>query len=201
MTHWTQVRRTTTNLGLPRPGLATLALRRGLGLATMAALLLSTFYGQEKAKEDKEKNERRRAQLLDEMRGLAQQTKVQFAKGDRQVELVKDPVFRYDDQPRRFIDATMWVWTEGGRPVAFQKIEAKYHVENGRPQWGLCFASTADDLLSVQWTSDRTYRSAEPGIAFKALSEAPAVAAENVKRKRQLRELARSFSARTVLNP
>ena len=46
-----------------------------------------------------------------------------------------------------------------------------------------------------------TYRSAEPGIAFRALPEAPAVAADNVKRKRQLRELARSFSARTVLNP
>ena len=64
--------------------------------------LLSPCSGQESAKEDKEKGQRRRAQLLEEMRGLAQQTKVQFTKGEHQVELVKDPVFRYDDQPRRF---------------------------------------------------------------------------------------------------
>src|SRR2546426_2917440 len=135
-------------------------------------VVLAACYGQA-PQEAKEKNERRRAQLLDEMRGLAEQTKVQLAKGAGRLELVKEPVFRYDDQPRRFIDATMWVWTENGRPVAFQKIEAKYHVENGRPQWGLCFASVADDLLSIAWSSDRKYGSKEPGIGFRALPEAP----------------------------
>src|SRR5688572_6777576 len=71
-----------------------------------------------------EQNEKRRAQLLAQMRSLAEQTKVQFAKGERRIELLKEPIFRYDDQPRRFIDATMWAWTEHGRPVAFQKVEA-----------------------------------------------------------------------------
>ena len=67
-------------------------------------IALAACYGQA-PKEAKEKNERRRAQLLEEMRGLAQQTKVQLAKGESRIELVKEPVFRYDDQPRRFIGA------------------------------------------------------------------------------------------------
>src|SRR5262245_61341347 len=166
-------------------------------LGVVAMVLASLGYGDEKGQDaEKSRSERRAAQLLGEMRELAKQTKVRPAQGERSFELVRDPVFRYDDQPRRFIDATMWVWTAAGRPVAFQKIEAKYHVENGRPQWGYCFASVTPELLSVEWTKDQTYRSLEPGIAFKPLPEAPAVAGDPSKRKRQARELARKFSAR-----
>src|SRR5438105_10349015 len=55
MTHWTQARRTTPNLGFARRGFATAALRRGLALGTLATVLLSTCFGQEKARENKEK--------------------------------------------------------------------------------------------------------------------------------------------------
>lgn len=144
-----------------------------------------------------EKNERQRAQLLEQMRSLAQQTTVRFASGEREPELAKNPVFRYDDQPRRFIDATMWVWTDGGRPVACQKIEAKLHLDTSEPLWGYCFTSLSAEKLAVQWTG-RTFRSTEPGVDFQPLSQAPAPAARTTERKRQLRELARGFSGRIL---
>jgi hypothetical protein len=147
-----------------------------------------------------EKTERRRAQLLEEMTALAKETKVSFAEGSRAAELVQKPVFRYDDQPRRFIDATMWIWTDRGRPVACQKIEAKLHLDTNEPLWGYCFTSLSADKLEVKW-SERTYRSTEPGIVFQPLANAPAPAARTTERRRQLRELARGFSGRILQNP
>lgn len=144
--------------------------------------------------------QRRRAMLLDQMRSLAEKTTVEYAGGASQPKLVEQPVFRYDDQPRRFIDATMWIWTDGGRPVACQKVEAKYEFNRGDPLWGYCFTSLSPDKLKVSW-ADRTYQSTQPGIAWQALADSPRPAAGNTQRKRQLRELARGFAGRILQNP
>ncbi len=141
--------------------------------------------------------------MLAEMQSLAQQTKVSYEGHAAGLKLSDKPVFRYDDQPRRFIDATMWVWTDQGRPVAFQKIEA---LEYGDPEapssrWQHCFTSTALDRLAVEWPEKRHFRSTEPGIVFAPLAAAPAVAEGNAPRKRQARELARKFTGRIVTSP
>lgn len=141
------------------------------------------------------KHERQRSKLLNEMRALAQATTVRFQEGDRQPRLVGSPVFRYDDQPRFFIDATMWVWTDGGRPVAFEKIEA---MSRGRPEWGYCFTSVADGLLAVKWSNGRQYRTTAPGVEFAPLAQAPKVPARNGARKLEARKLMRDFSARIL---
>lgn len=148
----------------------------------------------------KEKLAQRREALLAEMRTLAEQTKVAYASGGGEIKLVDKPVFRYDDQPRRFIDATMWIWTDGGRPVACQKIEAKYEFNRGDPLWGYCFTSLSADKLKAAWAA-KSYQSTEAGIAWQSFADRPAPAAGNVQRKRQLRELARGFSGRMLVNP
>src|SRR4029450_5315602 len=91
-----------------------------------------------------EQTEQRRAQLLAEMQSLAQQTKVSYQGSTTSLKLNDKPVFRYDDQPRRFIDATMWVWTDQGRPMAFQKIEAVEYGDLTSPKRPrrFCFRST-----------------------------------------------------------
>ena len=94
--------------------------------------------------------ERRRAQLLEQMRDLAGKTEVACAAEGTPPVFNKTPVFRYDDQPRGFIDATMWVWTVEGRPLAFQKIEAKYHTKTNQPQWGFCFTSVSRETISAK---------------------------------------------------
>jgi hypothetical protein len=148
----------------------------------------------------KEQLARRRETLLAEMRSLAGQTKVAYASGQSDIRFVEQPVFRYDDQPRRFIDATMWIWTDGGRPVACQKIEARYEFNRGDPLWGYCFTSLSTDTLKAAWEG-RSYASTEPGIAWQSFPDHPPPAAGNVQRKRQLRELARGFAGRMLVNP
>ena len=131
---------------------------------------------------------------------LAESTAVEYTSGSGRLRLVPEPVFRYDDQPRRFIDATMWIWTDGGRPVACQKVEAKYEFIKGDPLWGYCFTSLSPDKLKASWT-DRNYQSTEAGIAWQSFADSPAPASGNTLRKRQLRELARGFAGRILQNP
>src|SRR5438045_2286667 len=61
-----------------------------------------------------------RAARLTKMRGLAGQFEIVRSAGDvkQRFELRDDPLFRYSDQPRGFLDATLWAWgppEQGGR--------------------------------------------------------------------------------------
>jgi hypothetical protein len=141
------------------------------------------------------KSDEQRAKYLEQMRSLARATHVCYEEGDSQPQLVDSPVFRYDDQPRRFLDATMWVWTDAGRPVAFEKIEV---MLQDRPRWGYCFTSVADCLLTAKWDERREFHSTEPGIEYLPLADAPAVPARTSARKLEARKLARDFSARIL---
>ena len=142
-----------------------------------------------------------RAELLSQMRTLAAQTKVTLDGRSEPAELVKDPIFRYDDQPRRFLDATMWLWTDGGRPIACQKIEAKLHQATGEPQWGYCFTSLAEGKLAAEWSADRKFSASQAGILFADVPGAKHPAAQSSVRRRQAREIARKFSGRILINP
>lgn len=142
--------------------------------------------------------DKQRAKILEQMEAIARDTKVSFAEGTGDVSLVDKPVFRYDDQPRRLIDATVWAWTYEGRPIAFQKVEA---LDRGRGEWQRCFTSLAEDPLKVQWGEGRKFKTTEAGVTYRPVPDAPSVAPRTLERRRQLRELARKFTARILLNP
>jgi hypothetical protein len=145
--------------------------------------------------------EKERAALLDQMRTLAKGTSVEFISGKEQPQLHDKPLIRYDDQPRGFVDATMWTWTKDGRPVALQKVEATLSIDTGKPRWGFCFTSLAEPTIRAEWKHGLKYQSREAGTKFQAVPKSPAVADKGAARKRQLRDIARAFSARILLNP
>jgi hypothetical protein len=144
-----------------------------------------------------------REAMLEQMRALAKETRIGVVDSQDSVELVNSPVFRYDDQPRRFIDATLWAWTVQGRPVAFQKIEAVEYGDAKAPSstWQYCFASMSAGLLNVGWPGGRRFVSQEAGIRSLLLPGAPEPAAGNVQRRRQAREMVRKFAGRIVNDP
>ena len=74
-------------------------------------------------------------------RKYAQDTHVTVLnKGDGEAaELRAEPVMRYSDQPRFIADATLWVWSLRGRPVAIQKVEV--NDTTATPLWTVCFAA------------------------------------------------------------
>lgn len=132
--------------------------------------------------------------LLAAMRARAEGTQVQMVDLAGELQFVSEPVFRYDDQPRGFVDATLWMWTgANGRPVAFQKIEAM--ERDGPPRWNYCFASFSERTLSARWPGGRRFQSTEPAVRFADLP-GPQIRADAALRwTLQVRRIARRFAA------
>jgi hypothetical protein len=145
----------------------------------------------------------RRDRTLERMRSLAHHTAVRLIEDDgtlRPLELRAQPVFRYNDEVRGIHDSTLWVWSDGGRPAALQKIEDSHHRVTGEARWTYCFTSLADRRLRVQWDG-RQFESRAPGLVFAPLPGAVQPAETTAAQGRQLRQLARRFAATLVLDP
>jgi hypothetical protein len=163
-------------------------------LTSGLALLLASFViAQDETAEAK--------RFLEQMRARAEGTRVTVKREEKELPatLRDKPVFRYSDAPRRIEDATLWVWTEGRRPVALQKIEASNSRDE--PRWTHCFSSLAEETLSVSWPGDRTFETTAPGVIFARLADGPKPAATATARGLQLRELVRRFSATITIDP
>jgi len=137
-----------------------------------------------------------------DMREQMETVKVSVAAGrDQETEAVlyPKPVFRYTDVPRRIFDGTLWVWTVDGRPVAMQKLEACSFRSRSTPlerdkTWTHCFTSLSTALVKSRWP-ENAYESTAPGVNYKAIPKAPAPDVNGVRRKLQIRQLSRRFSA------
>jgi hypothetical protein len=125
----------------------------------------------------------------------AQQTRVWKVVGDDRIraELVKQPVFRYSDQPRNILDATLWVWQIEGRPLAFQKVEV-YRTKAGISSWLYCFASLFPGIIAAEWEVGEQWEAKKAGIEPKIISGGPPVAASKAARLLQMKQLSRRFS-------
>jgi hypothetical protein len=143
--------------------------------------------GAEQAKESTER--------LANMRRRAEGTRVVAITGDRRDEIPmrSEPVFRYADQPRGIVDATLWVWGEPGRPVVLQKVE---YFPPTPTNWTYCLASLSSGLVGAEWRGGRQWTATKPGIALHPLDEAPGPSTTKVGRLRQMKEIARRFAVR-----
>jgi hypothetical protein len=132
--------------------------------------------------------------LSDESHARAEGIQVKAAVGERTTKatLHPTPVMKYTDVPRQIEMATLWVWHDEGRPVAFGKVEA-YQRERG-PKWLYCFASASTDLVEGKWPDGRRFQARKPGIEWVAL-KGPAPQAKAADRLRQMKELFGRFSA------
>lgn len=112
----------------------------------------------------------------------------------REVRMIDRPVFRYSDQERFIDDATLWLWTDRGRPVALQKEEAGHF--QGKPVWTVCFASFSAGPVEARWPRDeRRMTTREPGCEFRPIPDGPAPADNARLAAQQVKQLARRFTA------
>ncbi len=109
-----------------------------------------------------------------------------------QIPLWKTPVFRYADQPRGFVDATLWRWGTTGRPVALLKVEAA--TSGGTPFWQFCVASLADGPIDVRFPNGDRLAADIAGTALRPLENAPAPSDRPAGRLRQMKELVSRFT-------
>jgi len=145
----------------------------------------------------------RRAARLANMKRLAVQ--IQMRQADAEVkpyfEISPDPLFRYSDQPRGFVDATLWAWgTKGatGRPAVLAKVEAAITPAN-EPYWHFCVVSLADELVTADFEGERRLTTTRSGFELLKIPDVPEGAERPAARQRQMKELAARFTA-TIYN-
>jgi hypothetical protein len=177
------------------------AAKRRMGpLASLAVLwalapLVSPLPAAEDSSPEPEALKREREARLQKMRALAGQFDITSAATDdpRQLELRGEPLFRYSDQPRGFVDATLWAWGPPGRPMAVAKVEAAL---NGKvPYWQYCVASLADRPLRIDFADQRKLSTPRAGLTLRAFPDAPQPAERPASRQRQMKDLAARFNA------
>lgn len=114
--------------------------------------------------------------------------------GKTALKLLPVPLMRYSDQPTSIVDATLWAFTDAReRPLVLQKIEAY-----GRPyptKWLYAMFSLCDGLVDAQWRDGQQWRSTKPGIELRPLPDGPKAAENRAARLRQIKDIARRFSA------
>jgi hypothetical protein len=124
-------------------------------------------------------------------------------RGPQGAKVVPQPVFRYTDQLTRIADASLWVWSREGRPVAIQKLEAyKPKVE---PLWTSCFASLSTNRITAEWPSiageaPRKFEAKTPGLKFASLPGTKTPPEKKTARKLMLRRISRRFSSFIVFH-
>jgi hypothetical protein len=138
---------------------------------------------------------------LERMKARAAATEISVLKNgtSHRAEMQKTPVFRYDDQPRRILDGTLWAWGQSGRPVALCKVE-DYISNEGNRLWVQCLTSLSSERISAKWEDGREWTATESGLKLRQLSKGPSPRANSRLRLTQFRQIARRFSA-TLIDP
>ena len=103
--------------------------------------------------------------------------------------MTAEPLHRWTDPTREFSRGALWAWRSSGRPVAI------YGIELYGQSWSHEFVSLSTERLRaddgpVRWAPSKA------GVEFREDPDAPAPADDEAARLRQMRDLARRFSAR-----
>jgi hypothetical protein len=133
------------------------------------------------------------AKRLREMQHRARAITAYKLRGDvsEQVELIPDPLLRFNDPTRDRHDGTVWAWGQRGRPIAVLTLELNPH----RDVWYYELVSLSTDSIAATQGDRWRWSPQEPGLDLQVFRHAPAPADTESGRLRQLKDLARRFTA------
>lgn len=114
---------------------------------------------------------------------------------DQPAVLREQPILRWSNPEQGQVYGNVFLWTQRGRPVVvgslFKWFSPFTHMSNE-------FHSLSLGEISAKNDSREVWRPTQPGVAFAAIPDAPAVAATPAGRLTQMRQLARQFTARSI---
>lgn len=108
---------------------------------------------------------------------------------DQACQLVDAPLMRFDNPVSRIGDGMMFLWTDGGRPVA--ALKSYYNLPNGT--WGRTFVSLATEPLKLTVEGKEVWTPKNGSVEFKVLPDVPDPADKAGSRLVQMRAIAREF--------
>lgn len=143
--------------------------------------------------------EKERAARLRRMRAIAEAVRVYRVEDDgrHSLQLVPEPLMSFVDQVDRNQDGSLWLFGRSGRPGVIMQI---WRALPDGDYWYHALTSlspgevAADGKPGLRWTPRKA------GVELKPFADPPAAAESKVARLRQMKELARRFSAHEILS-
>lgn len=113
------------------------------------------------------------------------------------VELIDRPLLTFGDSARSNENGSLWAWGKSGRPVAVMEL----YQPTGDANWVQAISLTSMAKVSLKTPIAAKWLPEKTQINPTAIPEAEPPAAKEPQRLRQLKELARRFTAHEFWNP
>ena len=137
-----------------------------------------------------------RAARLEVMRRHAQSLGLATTSGGntKAAQLNAAPLLHYSNPAGETLDATLWSWGTRGRPVALASISQEIS-DFKTPKWSCELVSLADESILLTAKPGWTWEPPNSTIDWQPVAEAPAPGETAVVRARQMKDIARRYSA------
>lgn len=115
--------------------------------------------------------------------------------GRAKIQLLEQPILRWDNQRGTVVDGATFIWVQDHRP---QAIGASWMTRKASL---LEIQSLAPQPLRATFDSNRFWNPAQPGLTWKPVPDAPPPADSRPERLRQMKSLAQRFTTHAVKSP
>ena len=153
------------------------------------ALALTLLQADPQVLPKQEATETKTTQSLAVMKDAASRYRCQSAEGEGPTLLIPDPVLRWSNPVAQEEDAGLFLWTRQGRP----EIAAQFFVRKNL--WMHEFQSLSENPFTVDWGGQTIWAPNKAGLVYHVDPESQPPSGEAVRRLRQMRTVAESFTA------
>jgi hypothetical protein len=165
-------------------------------MVRLALALLIACAGRAKAQEPAPAEEPSSESLLEMAKQHMALFEMQRGRGDGAVQLVDRPLLTYGDSARVNKNGTLWAFGASGRPAAILEL-----YQDTGTRWVHAVTLTGASSVTMKTPVAAAWTPAETQIAPAPIPEADAPLDRELRRTRQLKELARRFTAHEFWDP
>jgi len=146
------------------------------------------------AGEEDEAQKAERAARLEMMRKLVRGLETILRKDGELVKLepMPEPLFRYADNARNYVDGSIWAWGSEGRPLALVTVAGR--GKPGAGQWDYEFNLLSLVQLTMSFEDGLTWRPTATEVQLQDLPKTPAPAETEARRLLQMKDIVRRFT-------
>jgi hypothetical protein len=167
-----------------------------IALAFAITLLPAVSSADEPEELTSEQRQARQKQTLAHMQGL----ELRRADSDAKLlALIERPLLTYGDSARSNEDGTLWAWGESGRPAAF--LELYRGAGANKARWTHAVTLTSTQHVAMKVSGPTRWQPEKTQIEPVAIPDAPIPGDSQAIRLRQLKDLARRFTAHEFWDP
>lgn len=114
------------------------------------------------------------------------------------IERIERPLLVFGDSARSNSAGTLWAWQKAGRPLALLEL---YRGLDAKSRWANAVTLTSPALVTLKTSVGASWEPAQSQFVAQSIDDTPAPEEKGAARLRQMKELARQFTAHEFWEP